>query len=326
MNKKELFNILVSIFLLLILLNGTATAQTCVRNDDCDDNNPCTFDVCKTFPSVCVHTPVANNIDCRDNLYCNGTIDYCKDGICIHSGNPCSEGTICNETTDTCDPIVSSTTTTFLTTTTIQVTTSTSTSTSTITTTITGSTTTTFKTTTPTTSAVGVTTTSTASTSVVVSSTTTSSVQTTTSVPPITTTTSIKPCPFTAIAGNELDKLNLLRGFRDRVFMNTEAGREYIILFYKHSSELTLIMLINPSIAAQFKDVLNTLLPKVESALEGNEIDITDMEMDNIILLLEALTGEASIDLQTTIQKIKDDLTQERILNILGIKIKATDK
>jgi hypothetical protein len=134
MNNKLLLNILAIIFLLLIFLNGTATAQTCTRNDDCDDNNPCTFDVCKSFPSVCVHTPVANNIDCRDNIYCNGTIDYCQDGVCIHSGNPCSEGTICNETTKTCDPIVSSTTTTVqpITTTSVAPTTTSSVSTTTI--------------------------------------------------------------------------------------------------------------------------------------------------------------------------------------------------
>ena len=52
---------------------------------------------------------------CDDGLYCTGT-DTCGDDdiLCsVHSGNPCSIGTICNEDTDSCDvlPLSSITTT-----------------------------------------------------------------------------------------------------------------------------------------------------------------------------------------------------------------------
>lgn len=40
--------------------------------------------------------------ECDDGLYCTGT-ETCASGSCQSSGDPCSGGTVCNETTDSCD-------------------------------------------------------------------------------------------------------------------------------------------------------------------------------------------------------------------------------
>ena len=100
----------------------------------------------------------------------------------------------------------------------------------------------------------------------------------------------------------------MLREFRDRVLMNTYGGRKYIILFYKHSPELTSILLLNPSISAQSKDVLNNVLQKIKLALEGKDIAIAGKELDSIVSILDAIGREASPALQESIQGLKQNL------------------
>ncbi|MEO1269335.1 MAG: hypothetical protein AAFX99_14685, partial [Myxococcota bacterium] len=49
----------------------------CIDKDDCDDNNPCTDDVCEL--GFC-----SNNVtegSCDDGLFCNGP-DICQGGVC----------------------------------------------------------------------------------------------------------------------------------------------------------------------------------------------------------------------------------------------------
>jgi hypothetical protein len=78
--------------------------QVCMQDSHCDDNNPCTSDVCS---NVSGNTWCSNIADvtgsCDDGLYCNGT-DTCSQGVCQHSGDPCA-ATIetCNEATNACD-------------------------------------------------------------------------------------------------------------------------------------------------------------------------------------------------------------------------------
>lgn len=75
--------------------------QQCQNNSDCNDNNPCTQDVCDTTTWTCGHQN-ANGTPCDDGQWC--TIgEYCVNGYCAN-GQPknCSPGT-CNEYYDKCD-------------------------------------------------------------------------------------------------------------------------------------------------------------------------------------------------------------------------------
>jgi hypothetical protein len=85
----------------------TTSAIICANDSDCYDYNPCTSEACA---GQCVYFPTSN--PCDDGLYCNGE-DSCENMDCsVHSGNPCPLGTVCNESTDSCDesPITSTTT------------------------------------------------------------------------------------------------------------------------------------------------------------------------------------------------------------------------
>lgn len=92
--------------------DGGAALGGCAFDVDCDDGNPCTFDIC-TFPSgqpaaagFCENTAVPNGSDgawgssscpqnfglgcggCNDGLYCNG-VETCQNGVCTDGPDPC---------------------------------------------------------------------------------------------------------------------------------------------------------------------------------------------------------------------------------------------
>ena len=100
----------------------------------------------------------------------------------------------------------------------------------------------------------------------------------------------------------------------------TPTGRAYVKLFYRHALEVTAILVKNPSLAAEARNLLNTLLPEVKAAVQGRAVAISEKEINNIISVLNAISSEASLDLSRSIQKIKRDIGQKKILNKMGIK------
>src|SRR5262245_18473294 len=56
----------------------------CSSNADCNDDNPCTEDVCKKHggkPGKCENTAKANGASCDDENFCTQT-DTCRGGKC----------------------------------------------------------------------------------------------------------------------------------------------------------------------------------------------------------------------------------------------------
>jgi hypothetical protein len=83
------------------MANFSLTALTCSSDTECDDGlfcngkETCVDGACQDgMPEVCTD----------DGLFCNGS-EVCDESNqgCGHSGNPCGEGTFCNEEFDQCD-------------------------------------------------------------------------------------------------------------------------------------------------------------------------------------------------------------------------------
>jgi cysteine-rich repeat protein len=73
---------------------GTAT--------DCSDGVECTDDSCDEVNAVCVNDP--NDLNCPDDgLFCTGDASCDAVTDCSATGDPCADGTVCNEETATCD-------------------------------------------------------------------------------------------------------------------------------------------------------------------------------------------------------------------------------
>ncbi|MEK6675241.1 MAG: hypothetical protein AABZ47_06250 [Planctomycetota bacterium] len=75
----------------------TDTCVDCSANADCNDNNPCTNDVCQS--GTCINSP--NTVPCNDGLFCTSN-DTCSGGVCVGGANPCSSNLTCDETNDRC--------------------------------------------------------------------------------------------------------------------------------------------------------------------------------------------------------------------------------
>ena len=73
------------------------TVTACCTAASCNDNNPCTDDVCDAVLG-CTH--VNNTASCSDGNPCTGP-DVCSGGTCVPGPNPCNDGDPC--TNDICD-------------------------------------------------------------------------------------------------------------------------------------------------------------------------------------------------------------------------------
>ena len=72
---------------------------------DCSaEGDQCNDGVCNEGADVCEPDPVADDTSCDDGLYCTVT-DTCQAGNCEGTGDPCPDGTVCNEENDSCDPV-----------------------------------------------------------------------------------------------------------------------------------------------------------------------------------------------------------------------------
>ncbi len=76
----------------------------CQTDEDCNDGNPCTSDLCDV-DSLCVNVP-DDAIVPNDGLFCNGIEDRCENGVIIFQVPPpdCNDGLSC--TTDTCNELL----------------------------------------------------------------------------------------------------------------------------------------------------------------------------------------------------------------------------
>jgi len=77
--------------------NDNGEETECTANEDCNDANPCTNDICES--GECVYSSISG-ISCDDGNPCTIN-DTCSDGECIGTPKSCDDGNFC--TTDTCN-------------------------------------------------------------------------------------------------------------------------------------------------------------------------------------------------------------------------------
>jgi len=158
------------------------------------------------------------------------------------------------------------------------------------------------------------------STTTINPSTTTTSVQVSTTTTVSSTTTTSKICPLFAASDGDMNKVTVLRQFRDKVLGNTKAGRQFTRLYYKHALEMTEILLRNPELAAQSKELLHEVLPQVQSAVSGKKMMISPSLTKQIDTLLVQISSTASPNLQRDITKFRKEFKQGTVYKKVGIR------
>jgi len=93
-----------------LFCNGTETCDVAVgtcqpgTSVDCDDGVACTVDACDEVNDICMNTPDDASCD-DDGSFCSGQEICDPVNGCISTGEPCPEGSVCNEVTDICDSV-----------------------------------------------------------------------------------------------------------------------------------------------------------------------------------------------------------------------------
>lgn len=84
---------------------------------------------------------------------------------------------------------------------------------------------------------------------------------------------------------------------------------------------MTGILVKNPAIATEARNILNRLMLELKAASQGKVVIMRQEQLEGIITVLNAIGSEASPELKQSIQKIKQDIRQKKILSRAGIKI-----
>ncbi len=117
------------------------------------------------------------------------------------------------------------------------------------------------------------------------------------------------------------ENLLLLRVFRDEILVNTELGRKSVFMLYDNSLEIATLLLQEPSLTMQTKEIIDELVIGIESLLYGDEIEINQDTIDNIMSLLDNFESNASPKLKTAIKKLKKDINGGEVFEQFVITI-----
>ena len=129
------------------------------------------------------------------------------------------------------------------------------------------------------------------------------------------------PMAYDKMWGEKKGKnLSLLRAFRDEVLSESEMGREHIFMLYNNSLEILTLLILNPSLTKGTKEVIDELLPGIQSLLEGKKMSLSRETRAHMEALLNRLEKRAvSRRLKKAIKKVRGDLRKGEIFKQLGI-------
>jgi len=117
------------------------------------------------------------------------------------------------------------------------------------------------------------------------------------------------------------ENLLLLRIFRDEILLGNEIGKRYTSMLYANSLEIAILLLKDPLLASQAREIANDLLMKVDCLLYNDEIEIRKNKIEDFISLLNHFESKASPKLKTAIRKVKSDINRGKIFEQLSITI-----
>lgn len=122
------------------------------------------------------------------------------------------------------------------------------------------------------------------------------------------------PSAYNKLFGDDIEDLNTLRSFRDKVLRTNPLGKIYVDRLYERSYEVALILLSDRDLMEQVREVLDLLLPEIESALQDGVMVISEDTLGEINLLLNSFAKKAGPKLRFLIKDVKAKLKNENTL------------
>lgn len=130
-------------------------------------------------------------------------------------------------------------------------------------------------------------------------------------------------CPAARLLKTEIDlkkeaekKLSVIRSYRNKVLSQNEPGREFIGLYYLHSTEINQIMTKNPGLSSKTASLLIKTLPAIEGAADtGKKLCLRTKTLSQINQILDEYKAQASPELAVAIEELRTFLKEQEQKN-----------
>jgi hypothetical protein len=116
-------------------------------------------------------------------------------------------------------------------------------------------------------------------------------------------------------------KLDVLRETRDLRITRTAFGRSLIKLYYKHSLELTSILLSDEELLSFVTPVVSEIAEKAIAYNKYEKVSIDREEIEDILRVADLINEKSSPELGTDINKIKKQIKSGYIFRRFGITV-----
>lgn len=128
-------------------------------------------------------------------------------------------------------------------------------------------------------------------------------------------------CFATTALNNDQTKLDVLRQMRDLRMARTAFGRSVIKLYYKHSLELTSILLSDEELLSIVTPVANEIVEKAVAFNNHEKVIINNALIEDILNVADLINEKASPELKAAIQRVKKQIKSGYIFRNFGITV-----
>lgn len=131
-----------------------------------------------------------------------------------------------------------------------------------------------------------------------------------------------RPCPIGLVLNNNTTKLEVLRETRDTRLTRTALGQSLIDLYYKHSEEISDILLTDGDLQIIAVNVVNEIVEKAWLLNNNETVDIDRGLVKSIVAVANLINENASPNLRVAIKKIKKEIKRGTIFKQLGMTVR----
>jgi hypothetical protein len=108
---------------------------------------------------------------------------------------------------------------------------------------------------------------------------------------------------------------------RDIRMARTALGRSLIKLYYKHSLELTSILLTDEELLSFVTPVVNDIVEKAIAYNKYEKVSFDREQIEDVLKVADLINEKASPELKTAIQRVKKQIKSGYIFRIFGITV-----
>jgi len=132
-------------------------------------------------------------------------------------------------------------------------------------------------------------------------------------------------CPAQTVMGQNHLALNKIRTLRNEMFINTGLGKYYTARYYKHAFELSHIVANNEELKDKATDLIQRIMPAVETLLAKKETIIDEDTVQKSIEVIDGLKSQASPALEKDLTRLKQDIQNGVIFKTFKVRVQTDE-